>query len=383
MATTVNIPITRPVFGPEEAAAVAQPLETGWIVQGPRVAEFEKRFCALSGTAHALATTSCTTALHLALAVLGIGPGDEVVVPAFTYVASANVVEQTGATTVFCDIDRPTFNIDPESLAKTISPRTRAIMPVHLFGLVADMFSVLEIAQRSGSAIIEDAACAVGSRLQGRHAGTFGDFGAFSFHARKVITTGEGGMLTTQSPEYAAKASVLRSHGGLVSDLERHQKGAFALPEHDDVGFNYRMTDFQGALGVVQLGKLDELIAARRKLAERYTENLGGLPGIEPPAVPSNSEHTYQSYVLRIDPQASKLRRDPLAIELQRRGIATRQGTHAVHQLGYFRRKYSIDSSDFPVASDADATSLSLPLFPTMSIDEQDHVIRNISELLA
>ncbi len=383
MATTINVPITRPAFGPEEASAIVQPLKTGWIVQGPQVAEFERLFTHLSGAAHALATSSCTTALHLALAVLGVGPGDEVVVPAFTYVASANVVEQTGATTIFCDIDRATFNVEPASLESAISARTKAIMPVHLFGLVADMPAVMEIALRHGVAVVEDAACAVGSRLCGQHAGTFGDFGAFSFHARKVVTTGEGGMLTTQVAQHAAKAAVLRSHGGLVSDLERHNKGAFALPDHDDVGFNYRMTDFQGAMGVVQLAKLDALTDARRCLADRYTQELSDLDGVAPPALPAGSEHTYQSYVLRVDPDEAVLQRDPLAIELQRRGVATRQGTHAVHQLGYFRRKYRIDPSDFPVAKDADATSLSLPLFPDMSSEEQAYVIESIRELLS
>ena len=382
MVSKLNVPITRPFFGPEEAAAVAMPLETGWIVQGPQVAEFERLFCELTGSPHSLATTSCTTALHLALAVLGLTSGDEVVVPAFTYVASANVVEQTGATTIFCDIDPATYNIDPESLERAISPRTKAIMPVHLFGLVADMPAVMEIAQRHGLAIVEDAACAVGSTLDGRHAGTFGDFGAFSFHARKPITTGEGGMLTLRDDRHLARTEALRSHGGLISDLERHLKGSFALPEHDEVGFNYRMTDFQGALGVVQMGRLAFILAERRRLAERYTEALGELTGLTPPAVPAGAVHTFQSYVVRIDPDTAAMARDALALELQTRGIATRQGTHAVHQLGYYRRRYNISPGDFPCAHDADATSLSLPLFPTMSAEEHDYVIGNIRELL-
>jgi len=382
MVAKLNVPITRPLFGPEEAAAIAMPLETGWIVQGPQVAEFERLFCELSGSPHSLATTSCTTALHLALAVLGVGAGDEVVVPAFTYVASANVVEQSGARTVFCDIDPATFNVDPASLEQAITPRTKAIMPVHLFGLVADMPAVGEIAQRHGLAVVEDAACAVGSTLNGRHAGTFGDFGAFSFHARKPITTGEGGMLTVRDDDHALRASALRSHGGLVSDLERHLKGAFALPDHDEVGFNYRMTDFQGALGVVQMGRLGAVLDARRRLAERYGEALGDLAGVATPLVPPGAVHTYQSYVLRIDPDEAALARDALALELQTRGIATRQGTHAVHLLSYYKRTYSLSPEDFPNSFDADATSLSLPLFPSMSEEEHDYVINNIRELL-
>jgi len=382
MVAKLNVPITRPLFGPEEAAAIALPLETGWIVQGPQVAEFERLFCELSGSPHSLATTSCTTALHLALAVLGVGAGDEVVVPAFTYVASANVVEQSGARTVFCDIDPATYNVDPESLERAVTPRTKAIMPVHLFGLVADMPAVGEIASRHGLAVVEDAACAVGSTLNGQHAGTFGEFGAFSFHARKPITTGEGGMLTVRDDDDAARATALRSHGGLVSDLERHNKGAFALPDHDEVGFNYRMTDFQGALGVVQMGRLQTVLDARRRLAERYTEALGELVGLATPTVPPGAVHTYQSYVVRIDPDEAALTRDAIALEMQARGIATRQGTHAVHLLGYYRRTYSIQPEDFPNAFDADATSLSLPLFPSMSEEEHDYVIDNLRELL-
>jgi dTDP-4-amino-4,6-dideoxygalactose transaminase len=382
MVAKLNVPITRPLFGPEEAAAIALPLETGWIVQGPQVAEFERLFCELSGSPHSLATTSCTTALHLALAVLGIGAGHEVVVPAFTYVASANVVEQSGAQTVFCDIDPTTYNVDPASLERAITPRTKAIMPVHLFGLVADMPAVTEIAGRHGLAVVEDAACAVGSTLNGVHAGTFGDFGAFSFHARKPITTGEGGMLTIRDDGHATRATALRSHGGLISDLERHLKGSFALPEHDEVGFNYRMTDFQGALGVVQMGRLPAVLEARRHFAERYSQSLGDLPGLTTPVVPPGAVHTYQSYVVRIDPDEAALGRDDLALELQARGIATRQGTHAVHMLGYFKHTYGHRPEDFPNAFDADATSLSLPLFPSMSDEEHDYVIDNLHELL-
>jgi perosamine synthetase len=383
MATRMNIGITRPFFGPEEAEALVQPLESGWIVQGPRVAEFEELFRELSGAPHALATTSCTTALHLALAVLGVGPGDEVVVPAFTYVASANVVEQCGATTVFCDIDRATFNVDPASLEAVITPRTKVVMPIHLFGLVADMPAVAKSARAHGTSILEDAACAVGSFLDGQHAGTFGDFGAFSFHARKVISTGEGGMLTVKDPGHARRAGILRSHGGQVSDIERHEKGAFALPEHDEVGFNYRMTDFQGAMGVVQMGKLAAAVNSRRSLAARYDEALGDLVGVSTPYVPEGAHHTYQSYVLLIDPGQAARSRDAVALELQARGIATRQGTHAVHLLGYYRRKYELEPEDFPNARYADSNSLSLPLYPTMSEEEQGYVIENLRELLS
>jgi perosamine synthetase len=377
----MKVPITRPALGPEEAAALAEPLATGWIVQGPKVSEFERAFCELSRAPHALATTSCTTALHLALSVLGVGTSDEVIVPSFTYVASANVVEQCGAKTVFVDIDSSTFNLDPAALEAALSPRTRAIMVVHLFGLVADMAPIMAIARDRGIPVIEDAACAVGSRLLGRHAGTFGDFGAFSFHARKVVTTGEGGMLTVSDDDQAELASVMRSHGGQVSDLERHRVGAFALPEHEVVGFNYRMTDLQAAVGNVQLGRLDELVGRRREIAAAYDEALSDVPGVVVPHLPNGAEHTYQSYVLRITNQAA-MGRDEVAVALQRRGISTRQGTHAVHLLAYYRHRYGVAAEDFPQSLDADRTSLSLPIFPAMTPEEQDYVIAGLRDLL-
>jgi perosamine synthetase len=377
----MKVPITRPALGSDEAGALAEPLATGWIVQGPKVREFERVFCDLARAPHALATTSCTTALHLALSVLGVGAGDEVVVPSFTYVASANVVEQCGANTVFVDVDGSTFNVDPAALEAALSPRTRAIMVVHLFGLLADMEPIMAMARERGIPVIEDAACAVGSRLQGQHAGTFGDFGAFSFHARKVVTTGEGGMLTIRDDDQARLASIMRSHGGQVSDLERHRMGAFALPEHEVVGFNYRMTDLQAAVGIVQLGRLDELVARRRDLAASYDDALSDLRGVVIPRVPDGAEHTYQSYVLRFTDEAA-MGRDDVAVALQRRGIATRQGTHAVHLLAYYRRKYGVAATDFPRSLDADRNSLSLPIFPAMTPEEQSYVIAGLRDLL-
>src|SRR5919108_12683 len=377
----MKVPITRPALGSEEAAALAEPIATGWIVQGPKVREFERAFCELSGASHALATTSCTTALHLALSALGVGPGDEVVVPSFTYVASANVVEQCGATTVFVDVDSATFNMDPIALEAALTPRTRAIMVVHLFGLVADMEPIMAMARERGIPVIEDAACAVGSRLRGQHAGTFGDFGAFSFHARKVVTTGEGGMLTIRDDDQARLASIMRSHGGQVSDLERHRMGAFALPEHEVVGFNYRMTDLQAALGIVQLRRLDQLVGRRRELAAVYDAALSGVPGLVVPYVPDGAWHTYQSYVLRVTGEAA-MGRDEVAVALQRRGVSTRQGTHAVHLLSYYRRKYDVAAEDFLNSLDADRNSLSLPIFPAMTSGEQDHVIAGLHDLL-
>jgi dTDP-4-amino-4,6-dideoxygalactose transaminase len=376
----MKIPITRPCFDEAEKAAVVKPLDTGWVVQGPNVAEFERLFANYTGAAHALATSSCTTALHLALATLGIGPGDEVIVPAFTFVATANVVEYQRAKPVFVDIDLRTFNVDAGQIEARITGRTKAVIPVSLFGLSADVSPIMALGEQRGIFVVEDAACAVGARYNGCHAGTLAHLAAFSFHPRKVITVGEGGMVITQETGWAVDIKARRSHGGTISDLERHKKGAFALPEHNVLGFNYRMTDLQGALGVVQMKKLDWIIDRRRELARRYDEALSDLEGVLLPYVPEGYRHTYQSYVLLISDDA-RLSRDVLAQQLLARGISVRQGTHAVHLQGYYRYKYDLLPADFPNSLYADRHSLALPLFPTMTDDEQDFVIEQVRAL--
>ena len=230
----MKIPITRPYFGEEEKAAIVKPLETGWVVQGPFVKQFEEKFSSFTDAPFSVATSSCTTALHIAVAALKLKPGDEVIVPAFTWVSTANVVEYMGAKPLFCDVDLRTFNVDVNCITALITPRTAGIIPVHLFGLCADMQPILEIAQKHNLWVVEDAACALGARVQGRHAGTFGDAGCFSFHPRKSITTGEGGMITVQREELDRLARSLRDHGALRSDLKRHtSKAAFLLFDYD------------------------------------------------------------------------------------------------------------------------------------------------------
>ena len=370
----VNVPVTRTVMGDEEIAAVADTIRSGWLVQGPRVAEFERLWSEFTASPHSRATTSCTTALHLALLALGIGPGDEVIVPAFTWIATANVVEHCGATPVFADIDTATFNIDPASIEKQLSPRTAAVIPVHEFGLSADMDAILEITTARGLRVVEDAACACGTRYRGQHVGTFGDAGCFSFHPRKAISTGEGGMVTTSNPEVARVVEVLRSHGAETSDLARHQGGGgHALPEFNRLGFNYRMTDLQAAIGIEQMKRLDGILDARRGRAARYTDALTGLPGLRTPIEPDDCTHVYQSYVLWVEDGG--VARDALAERLEGQGIASRQGTHAVHALGYYRDRYDLSPEDFPNAWAADRQSLTLPLYATMSDDEQAYVI--------
>lgn len=382
----MKIPITKPYYGDEEKQAVIKPLETGWLVQGPNVKAFEAAVCEYTGAPHAKATTSCTTALHLSLLALGIGPGDEVILPSFTFVASANAIKYTGAKPVFADIDLDTFAIDPDSARKALSERTKALMPVHLFGLPADMDPIMKLAQERGLAVIEDAACGMGGFYKGRHAGTLGDAGCLSFHPRKSITTGEGGMVLTGSPDIDRAIEMLRDHGGDASDLKRHVEGVGVLPEYNVLGYNYRMTDLQGALGVAQMAKLEHIIGRRRGLAKRYNEALADLDWIRTPAVPTGCEHGYQSYVcLFAPPTTEALERETimklaegrlsLMAYLERNGISVRQGTHAVHALGYYSECVGGDQWAMPNSLAADKLTLAIPLFPQMTTEEQDYVI--------
>ena len=387
-ARELRVPITKPVLGDDERRAVQGPLESGWVVQGPYVGEFEELFRDYIGADHAVATTSCTTALHLAIAILGLRPGDEVIVPAFTWVSTANVVEYMGATPRFCDVDLETFNIDPAQIEGLIGERTVGIIPVHLFGLCADMTAVGKIAGEHGLWCVEDAACALGAWQGGKHAGTFGEIGGFSFHPRKSITTGEGGMLVTADPDRAELARALRDHGADQTDLARHESdGSFLLAEFNHLGYNYRMTDLQGALGCAQMARAAELLDERRRLAARYDEALAGLDWLATPSVPEGNVHGYQSYVCMFGDQpglenseALHRRRNELMSRLERRGIATRQGTHAPVTTGYYSGKYGFRTEDFPAAVIAERLSIALPLYPGLANDEQDLVVE---ELLA
>ena len=273
-------------------------------MQGPFVSEFEEKFRSFTGADHAVATSSCTTALHIAVAALGLKPGDEVIVPGFTWVSTANVVEYMGATPVFCDIDLQTFNIDPAALEAAITPRTVGVLPVHLFGLCADMGAVLDIAGRRDLWVVEDGACALGGWYEGRHAGTFGDMGCFSFHPRKSITTGEGGMITTGEERFDSLARSLRDHGATRSDLVRHtQRGSFLLSEYPHLGYNYRMTDIQGALGSAQMDRAEAILGGRSRCARLYDEALDDVSWLQTPAIPDGYIHGYQAYVCLFAPE--------------------------------------------------------------------------------
>jgi perosamine synthetase len=375
-----NIPISLPSTGEEEWQAVREPIMSGWLTQGPKVAAFEKRFAELHGVKHALATTSCTTGLHLILAALGVGPGDEVIVPAFTWVATANVVLFCGATPVFVDVDPDTYNLDPSKLAAKITSKTKAIIPVHLFGLCADMDAIKEIAEEIP--LIEDAACAAGSTYKGRHAGSLGVAASFSFHPRKSITTGEGGMVTTNDEKLADKMNAMRNHGAGISEEQRHHgPRPYILPDFNLLGFNYRMTDLQGAVGLVQIEKLNTFIETRDKWADFYSQELACIEWLRTPSVPAEQSHGWQSYVCFVDESKAPMSRNKLMEFLQEQGISTRPGTHAVHMLGLYEEKLGCQPDDFPGAKACDQFSMAIPLHNRMSQEDYQYVVDCIKGL--
>lgn len=381
MESRRNIQIATPSLGEEEWQALREPIESGWLTQGPKVAAFEKAFAQRHHVKYAIAVTSATTGLHLALAALNLGPGDEVIVPAFTWVATANAVLYCGGKPVFADVDRTTYNLDMNDVARRITPRTKAIVPVHLFGLCADIEG-LRTMLRPGIAIVEDAACAAGAALNGRPAGSLGDLGVFSFHPRKSITTGEGGMVTTNDDRLAERVKRMRNHGASVSEEERHLgPRPYLLPEFEMLGFNYRMTDLQGAVGLVQLSKLDRFIAERADLAARYRKDLADLKWLRMPEEPHNGRHAWQACVTYVDPQISLMPRNQIMERLQERGIATRPGTHAVHMLKYYRQQFGFRPDDYPAARDCDQNTMAIPLHNKLSVEDYEYVVAALRTL--
>ena len=386
-----NIPITKPFFGAEEEAAILAPLRSGWVVQGPFVRQFEEKFSAFTESRFSIATSSCTTALHIAVAALGLKPGDEVIVPAFTWISTANVVEYMGAKPVFCDIDLSTFNIDVGQIEGLITPRTVGIIPVHLFGLCAEMQLIQEVAQKHNLWVVEDAACAFGAQYHGKYAGTFGEMGCFSFHPRKSITTGEGGMITTQREDFDQLARVLRDHGASRSDLSRHTgKAGFLLSEYNHLGYNYRMTDIQGALGCAQMDRAAWILETRSQRAQHYNQLLAEVEWLETPIVPDGFVHGYQAYVCLFRPEDPTLdnadrlyqQRNELMTHLETKGIATRQGTHAPVLQGYYTEKYALRLEQFPNAYLADRLGLTLPLYAQMTEIEQALVCQSLQQVI-
>lgn len=376
------IQISSPKTGDEEWLATKESFQTGWLTQGPKVKAFEEAFAKRHNSNFALATTSCTTALHLILVGLGVGPGDEVIIPAFTWVSTANVVIYCGATPVFADVDRRTNNIDPNDVKRCITKKTKAVIAVHLFGLCADIDGLRSV-MPSNVHLIEDAACAAGAVYKGRSAGSLGTAAAFSFHPRKSITTGEGGMVTTNDGALGENFDTLRNHGASVSEEQRHNgPRPYLLPEFNLLGFNYRMTDLQGAIGFTQLQKLDNFILERENRARYYREQLEKLDWLTlPNNADENGRHAWQAFVTYVNPQKAPRPRNEIMEVLQKHGIATRPGTHAVHMLGYYREKFDLHPEDYPAARDCDANTMAIPLHNKMSEEDYDYVIDTLKNI--
>ncbi|SFC73904.1 DegT/DnrJ/EryC1/StrS family aminotransferase [Tropicimonas isoalkanivorans] len=369
------IPIAKPLLGEEEAEAAREAVLSGWVSQGPQVAAFEADFAAIVGARHACAVSNCTTALHLALLAVGVGPGDEVITVSHSFIAGANSIRQCGAVPVFVDIDADTFNIDPKAIADAATDRTRAIMVVHQMGMPCDMAAVLNVARDLGVPVIEDAACGIGSEIlfdgAWRKIGRpMGDIVCFSFHPRKVLTTGEGGMLTTESDAYDANFRLWRQHGMSVSDRARHSSATVIFEDYPVRGYNYRMTDIQAAVGRQQLRRLSHVIARRRALAERYRAALRGMNGVTPPHEPDWARSNWQSYCVWL---AEDLDQVSVMQAMLNAGIATRRGIMNMHQeeaQADVPRPHALTRSE--AARDH---CVLLPLYVQMTNAEQDEVI--------
>ncbi len=373
------IPVTRPYFNETEEQILIETIRSGWVAQGPRVKLFEQAIADYVSAPFAIAANSCTSALQISLEVLGVGPGDEVIVPSFTFVASANAVVHRGAKPVFADIDPATYNMNPAGLEALITERTKAIMPVDQVGLPADLDPILKIAKKRNLRVVEDAACALGSEYKGRRIGGISELTCFSFHPRKLITTGEGGIITTDSEELAKAARIIVSHGASVSDLSRHQSAKIVFEEYPVFGYNFRMSDLQAAVGLAQMQKLDEILEKKRFFAERYNQVFSSMEELEPPSEPEGIRGNYQSYLLRILPKAKKSRDEVMNILLEK-GIATRRGVMAIHLEPAYRNRFG--EIHLPETERAFKETIVLPLYPQMTVAEQDYVIESLKDAI-
>lgn len=384
MPERAMIPITKPVMDEREAEAARRPILSGWVTQGPEVAAFESEFAAFTGAPHACAVSNCTTALHLALLAVGVEPGDEVITVSHSYIATANSIRYCGAVPVFVDIEPDTFNLNPNLLEQAITERTAAVLCVHQIGMPMNMQALLAVARRRSIPVIEDAACATGSEIRwnGRWekiGAPHGDIACFSFHPRKVITTGDGGMLTTGNPEFDRKFRLWRQHSMSVPDTVRHKSSQVTFEEYPELGFNYRMTDIQAAVGREQLKRLPEIVARRRDLAARYQQLLGNVPGVTTPREPDFAKSNWQSYSIRIPESCGQAELMQFMLD---RGIATRRGIMCSHrepayQHGQYRAAGSLSESE--AAQDG---TIILPLFHQMTAEEQDRVVATLSEAI-
>jgi perosamine synthetase len=375
--TDNRIPVARPPLAVDDLEALRPAFESGWITMGPAVQEFEAAVARVAG-AEAVATTSATSAMHLALLAWGIGPGDEVIVPAYTFVASAHAVAQTGATPVFCDVDPRTMNIDASVAAAAVTTRTRAIMAVHLFGTPAPIDALRQVCSTHDLWLLEDAACALGSSLHDTPCGALGDAAAFSFHPRKVITTGEGGMLTSGDADLLVRARAQRNHGAGMSAFDRHQLGIGVYPSFDLLGFNYRLTDLQARLGLAQMARLDAILAERRRQAARYAETLGGIEGLVLPSLPAGAVSCWQSFAVQIRGRSRTAVQDHLAAA----GISAVESCQLVPALGYYATRSGYVAGTFPAAEALARDALSIPLFVGLAESDQERVVVGLREAM-
>ena len=377
--TEREIPVARPSFDSEEERLIREVLRSGWVTQGPRVAEFEREYAAAVGAEEAVAVSSATTALFLCLHALGIGPGDEVIVPSLSFIASANAITHSGASPVFVDVDPRTYNLDPGKIPAAIGPRTRAVMVVHQLGMPAELERIEQIARGAGLLVVEDAACAVGSRYKGRPIGGSGNPSCFSFHPRKVLVTGEGGMITTGNSELAARLRRLRHQGMSLSDLDRHRARRLTVEEYPEVGYNFRLSDLHAAVGLAQLRKLDRFLAARRARAADYEAALRTLKTVEPPWTPDQAETNFQSYIVRLS-GVDGMQRDRVLDGMIRRGVSCRRGLMATHEEPCYRGARIGGSLRHTTA--AAAQTIVLPMYVDLTADDVSHVVDQLREVL-
>ena len=370
------IAFARPYFGTAEEKAAAATVHSGWVVGGPQLAEFERRFAEYCGARHAVGVSNWTTGAFLVLHAWGIGPGDEVIVPSLTFIASVNVIRHVGATPVFAEVDPRTYNVDPADVARKITARTKVLLPIDQIGLPCDIDAINALAKTHKLRVLDDAACAFASRNRGRPIGSLADVTVFSLHARKVITTGEGGMITTNDTAFADRLRMLRHQGMSLSDHARHAMRPTVFESYPEIGYNFRITDIQAAIGLKQLDRIDDILKRRRAIADRYNAALADHPVLEAPFVPDGCEPNWQSYQISVRPGA-RLGQKEIMDRLFDAGIPTRRGVMASHlELPYLELKAAL-----PITERVAASTVQLPMHAGLTRDQQDRVIKALRAL--